>query len=379
MKHIFAKHELGAIESFMKFLALKLIANWLDLLKPKKQTQEVSFKTIPAICAFSSVLSLSIVGLTASNIQDIAVAQQKQNLSNVTLRVAKYKGGWDLLLKLAKQDNFPYKVEFKEFTAGNLIVQAINANAIDVGSGSEIPPIFGIQSNAAVKVIASNRGPTVGQTLLVPKNSKARTVADLKGKKVGYVRATTAHYFLIKMLEEVGLSFKDINPVALTIPDGLSAFRRGDLDAWATYGYAIQQAKKDGARELKSAKNILSGNFLIYASPKAIADQNQKAAIGDFLCRLKKAQNWREANSKNLETWSQAYAQAIGVDLKLVLDDAREGLQQRRSQIRPVSKEAIASQQRVADTFAKSGVIPSKVNVTPLWDGTFTNAINQCK
>jgi len=50
------------------------------------------------------------------------------------------------------------------------------------------------------------------------------------------------------MLEQEGLTLKDVNAVPLTIPDGLSAFRRGDLDAWATYGYAIQQAQKDGAK-----------------------------------------------------------------------------------------------------------------------------------
>ncbi|MEH1846482.1 MAG: hypothetical protein V7L25_16160 [Nostoc sp.] len=34
-------------------------------------------------------------------------------------------------------------------------------------------------------------------------------IADLKGKKVAYIKATTAHYFLIKMLKEVGLTLKD--------------------------------------------------------------------------------------------------------------------------------------------------------------------------
>ncbi|GJD19828.1 putative sulfonate transport system substrate-binding protein [Rivularia sp. IAM M-261] len=314
-----------------------------------------------------------------TNTHSVAVAQRAQNsnLSNTTLRIAKYKGGWDLLLKLAGQDKFPYKVEFKEFTAGNLIVQAINANAIDLGSGSEIPPIFGIQSNAAVRQIALNRGLTIGQTLLVTKNSRARTVADLKGKKVGYVRATTSHYFLIKMLEEVGLTFKDINAVALSIPDGLSAFRRGDLDAWATYGYSIPQAKRDGARELKSARNILSGNFLVYAAPQA-ADQNKKAAIGDFVCRLKKAQNWRESSPRNLEAWAKAYAEAIGVEPNVVLETARQEARQRRSQIFPISRSGIASQQDVADTFAKYGVIPSRVSVAPLWDNTFSNTITRC-
>lgn len=347
--------------------------------EPTNQPKKASLPSFATMFAISGILSVVITGVTASNTQNVAVAQPAPNLSNVTLRVAKYKGGWDLLLKLAGQDKFPYKVEFTEFTGGNLMAQAINGNAIDLASGSEIPPIFGIQSNAALRLIASTRGPTIGQTLLVPKNSTAKTVADLRGKKIGYVRATTAHYFLIKMLEEVGLSFKDVNAIALSIPDGLSAFRRGDLDAWATYGYAIQQAKKDGARELKSARNILSGNFLIYGAPRAIADPNKKAAIADFICRIKKAQNWREASPRNLDTWSAKYAEAIGVDKKVVLDEAKEGLKQRRSQVFPISKEAIASQQKVADTFAQAGVIPSRVNVAPLWDGTFTDAINRCK
>ncbi|MDM9384061.1 ABC transporter substrate-binding protein [Chlorogloeopsis sp. ULAP01] len=289
--------------------------------------------------------------------------------------MAKYKGGWDLDLKLAELDNFPYKIQFTEFTGGNLMVQAINAGAIDLASASEIPPIFAIESKASVKIIATRKGPTVGQVVLVPKNSTAKTIADLKGKKVGYVKATTAHYFLIKMLEKVGLTMKDMTAVPLSIPDGLSAFRKGDLDAWATYGYSIPQAKKEGARVLESAKDILSGNFVIIAAPNAIADPEKKIAIADFLCRLQKSQAWRESN---LKQWSKSYATAINVDESIVYEDAQEGQQQRRQQLLPVSDEAINSQQKVADTFFKAGVIPAKVNVKQLWDSTFNEDIAKC-
>ncbi|MEH1922122.1 hypothetical protein [Nostoc sp.] len=81
----------------------------------------------------------------------------------------------------------------------------------------------------------------------------------------------------------------------------------------------------------------------------------------------------------NIDKWSKTYAQSIGVDEKIVLEDAKEGVKQRRSQLLPISQKAIASQQDVADTFYRAGVIPSKVDVKPLWDGSFTNAINQCK
>ncbi|WP_341529263.1 ABC transporter substrate-binding protein [Nostoc sp. UHCC 0302] len=325
--------------------------------------------------AMTGTTTAVVVTASCTKNSNQIAATSAVDLSDVTLRVAKYKGGWDLQLKLAGLDNFPYKTQFTEFTGGNLMVQAINANAIDLASCSEIPPIFAIASQDAVKIIAATKGPTIGQTVLVPKNSTAKTIADLKGKKVGYIKATTAHYFLIKMLKEVGLTLKDVNGIALSIPDGLSAFRKGELDAWATYGYSIPQAKKDGARELKSAKDILSGNFLIVAAPKAIADTAKQAAIADFLCRIKKSQAWQ---ASNLETWAKNYATAIGIDESIVLEQAKLEQQQRPSQVLPTSDDAIASEQEVADTFAEAGVIPSKVEVKPLWDNSFNNAISQC-
>ncbi|MEH1846481.1 MAG: hypothetical protein V7L25_16155 [Nostoc sp.] len=60
-------------------------------------------------------------------------------------------------MKLAGLDNFPYKTQFTQFTGGNLMVQAINANAIDIASCSETPPIFAIGTQDAVKIIAATR------------------------------------------------------------------------------------------------------------------------------------------------------------------------------------------------------------------------------
>ena len=342
------------------------LANWRFLRTRCRRSMALMF-------ALGCCMAVAIAACSAGNSANLSA--KPADLSNVILRVAKYKGGWDLQLKLAKLNNFPYKTEFTEFTGGNLMVQAINAGAIDIASSSEIPPIFGIESNAVVKIIAATKGPTVAQVVLVPQNSTAKSIADLKGKKVGYVKATTAHYFLIKMLEEVGLTMQDINAVPLSIPDGLSAFRKGDIDGWATYGYAIAQAEKTGAKVLKSAKDILSGNFLIVAAPSAIADPNKKAAISDFLCRLKKSQVWQ---TSNLKDWSKNYAQTIGVDEAIVYEDAKEGQQQRHSELLPISDQAIASQHQVADTFTSSGVLKSKVDVKTLWDNSFNQAIEKC-
>jgi sulfonate transport system substrate-binding protein len=79
------------------------------------------------------------------------------------------------------------------------------------------------------KQIAVYHGDVNNQVVLVPKGSAIRSLGDLKGKRVGYVRATTTQYYLIQMLKSAGLSWDDIDPVAMTVSDGAEAFGRGSL------------------------------------------------------------------------------------------------------------------------------------------------------
>ena len=125
---------------------------------------------------------------------------------------------------------------------------------------------------------------------MVPKGSPVRSVADLKGKRVGYVRATTAQYFLLKMLHQHGLNWNDIQPIDLGINAGLTAMQSGAVDAWATYGYAIQILQaRSGARVLQNATGILSGNYLVGVEPRLLEDATVCRAIADYIGRLDKS------------------------------------------------------------------------------------------
>lgn len=195
------------------------------------------------------------------------------DFSGLTLRVGTYKGLWRALLQSSGQADTPYRIDWRELNNGVLHIEAINGDALDLGSGSEIPAIFAARQKAHVRFIAATREDLNNQVTLARKDAPIQKIADLKGKRVGYVRATTAHYFLSKQLAEAGLGFNDIQAVSLTPADGLSAFARGDLDAWAIYGYNGQIARTQyGARPIKTGVGYLSGNFPIYANPRAVDD-----------------------------------------------------------------------------------------------------------
>ncbi|HEX7782965.1 MAG TPA: ABC transporter substrate-binding protein [Sphingobium sp.] len=279
-----------------------------------------------------------------------------------------------LLLKSAHIPLQGFDLQYSEFASGHLVVEALNGGSLDFGSMSEIPPIFAAASAIqSFKQIAVLHGDVNNQVVLVPKGSTARSIADLKGKRVGYVRATTAQYFLIRMLEEVGLGWNDIVPVAMGVSDGAAAFSQGALDAWAIYGFSIQRAiSTEGARILRTAKGILSGNYLMVAHVDALADPDKVAAIGEYLKLLRKGFAWAVSNR---DAWAGIIATDISVPKAYVVDQFRRSTAP--YSLRPVTQEAIASQQQVADVFGKAGLLPKPVDVRSLWDDRFNDLIRK--
>lgn len=298
-------------------------------------------------------------------------ASSATDLSGLTLRVAVYKGVWRPLLQAAGEANTPYKIDWRELNNGVLHIEAINGDALDIGSGSEIPATFAARQKANVRFVAASHEDLNNQVTLARKDAPIHKIADLKGKRVGYVRATTAHYFLSKQLAEAGLGFDDIQAVNLTPADGLSAFARGDLDAWAIYGYNGQIARTQyGARTIKTGKGYLSGNFPVYANPRAIDDPRRHAAITDYLLRVQRAYAW--ANRNYL-----AYAKAQSAETRVPVGDLVELFNGRSDDyaLGPVTETIVRSHQDVADTFQRLGVLDGPANVAPFWDRSFDRAL----
>ncbi|MEG2029375.1 MAG: ABC transporter substrate-binding protein [Janthinobacterium sp.] len=293
-------------------------------------------------------------------------ARAAPQLRDTTLRIGTYKGGDSYYFDEAGVAALPYKSAIAEFAAGNLIVEALAAGSLDCGGMSEIPPIFAAASGAPMKVIAVLRGDVNNQVVLLPKHSAITDPAQFKGKRIGYARSTTSHYFLLQLLKEKGLSFKDIEPVALAPQDGFAAFQSGQLDAWVIYGLVVELAKNQGARVLRTADGYLSGNYVISAATSAIADPLKHAAIGDYLQRIAKVYQWI---NEHPQQWAQKSGRIAGVPPQLFLNQVRARSQPYK--LVAVDAAAIASQQQVADTFAQAGLLARRIDVTPLWDRSF--------
>ncbi|MPY59446.1 ABC transporter substrate-binding protein [Streptomyces spongiae] len=296
-----------------------------------------------------------------------AEAESPSDVSSVTLRVG--ATGWkteEAVLKFAHLDDTPYNVRWSVFQGGDQQLQAVRAGALDLASSSEIPPVFAAADGEPnFKVVAVQRGATLNQEVVAPKGSKITDIAGLKGKKVGYVQNTTAHYFLYELLKRAGLKWSDIDAKPLLPNDGLAALNGGGIDAFASYGTSIITAHQQGATTIGSGKDILSGNFLWSARDSVLGSAAQRKAAADLIARITKA--YAYVNDGRQSEFAEVVAKATHQPVAQAEKDFRDQQAQRPTAARGVGDDTIASQQKVADAFAQLGALKQKLNVSSFW------------
>jgi sulfonate transport system substrate-binding protein len=116
--------------------------------------QELKPVTTPFSLSRRSALGVLAGSLITGGARAETGAGGGTDLGGVTLRVAYYKGGWRQLLQAAGEDKTPYRIEWKELNNGVLHIEALNGDALDIGSGSEIPAMFAARQNAKVRFVA---------------------------------------------------------------------------------------------------------------------------------------------------------------------------------------------------------------------------------
>src|SRR6202158_3136696 len=153
-------------------------------------------------------VSIALAGVGASYGQDKIVRIGFQKYGKLVL--LKSKGTLEDKLKAAG-----YSVVWTEFPSGPPLLEALNVGAIDFGNAGEAPPIFAQAAGAPLQYVAYEPPAPRGEAILVPKDSRLNSVADLRGKKVALNKGSNVHYLLVKALEKAGVKYSEVEPVFL--------------------------------------------------------------------------------------------------------------------------------------------------------------------
>lgn len=246
-------------------------------------------------------------------------------------------------------------VEWVEFAAGPPLVEALNVGAIQLGWTGDAPPIFGQSAGSAIVYVAALPSNGEGEAVFTKSDSGLKSIADLKGKKVGVGKGTSAHNLLVAALEANGLKLSDIEVVYLSPADAAAAFASDAIVAWAVWDpfFAIAETKYQPTILARSSE-VLKVNTYFLANRDFAADNAE--VITATVAALGEAAAWADANRDKVAT---TVAEVTGVPIAaqtLAVNRAKFG-------IYPITPEIIAGQQATADRFFALGLIPAAVNI----------------
>jgi len=247
------------------------------------------------------------------------------------------------------------KVSWHEFTSGLPLLEALNLDNLDFSADvADTVPVFAQAAGAQLTFVAQEAPSPAAQAILVRADSPLKTVADLKGKKIGFAKAAGSHYLLIAALAKAGLSFKDIEPAYLTPADGRAAFEKGAIDAWVVWDPFLAAAQKQSnARVLADGTGIASYQRYYLASTRFA--KARPDVLGVIYGELERAGKWVKASPKEA---ASVLAPVWGIDAAIV-----EQANARRSYaVRPAVPEALGEQQRIADAFFAEKLLPKKID-----------------
>jgi sulfonate transport system substrate-binding protein len=246
-------------------------------------------------------------------------------------------------------------VQWLEFPAGPQLLEGLNAGAVDVGTVGETPPIFAQAAGVDFAYIGNEPPAPKGEAIVVQHDSPIRSVADLRGKKVGLNRGSNVHYLLVKALQHAGLSYSDIQPVFLTPADARAAFVQNSIDAWVIWDpYLAAAERQANARVLTTGEGLVR-NTQYYVAAKKFADR-QPQLLHTLLAELDQVDQWSRTHIPDV---ASQLSPLVGLDaptLELALNRASYGVQ-------PIDAATLAYQQQIADTFAELKLIPKKLVV----------------
>ena len=305
-------------------------------------------------------------GAVASVLGGAAIARAAGNAPAETLtqlRIGFQKSAVNLVIlkqQAALEKRFPAtRVSWVEFPAGPQLLEALAVGSLDFGLTGDSPPVFAQAAGKELVYVGAEPPKPLSSAILVKADSPLRRLADLNGRKVALQKGSSAHYLTVRAIERAQLQWADFTPIYLAPADARAAFEKGAVDAWAIWDPYYAATELDLKPRSLTTGSGLSNNNSFYLAARAFA-AGQPGVVDHLLAELTRADAYVQSNRKES---AQLIADYSGLSLATV----HLFLSRRPSApTAPLTPAIVADQQRVADAFARLGLIPKPIVVADI-------------
>lgn len=266
----------------------------------------------------------------------------------------------------------PQGVEVKwVLSAGsNRALEYLNAGSVDFGSTAGLAALLSKANGNPIKAVYIYSRPE-WTALVVGKDSRTRTIQELKGKKIAATKGTDPYLFLLRSLQTVGLKKTDVDIVHLQHADGRAALEQGRVDAWAGLDPHMASSQLEAGSKLIH-RNIAFNTYGFLNVSEAYAKKNPQH-VQTVIKAYERARKWILANPAEA-------AKIQAEEAKISLEVAKLQLNERTDFSNPViGKEHVDALRAAApilldEALVKPGTDLNKV-IDELIDPRYVHAV----
>ncbi len=118
---------------------------------------------------------------------------------------------------------------------GRRCLQHLTDGEAQLATVADVPIVFAAHAGSVFDIIATFSASSRNHRLVVRADRGIRKAADLKGRRIGFPRGTSTHYFVDSFLTYHGIPGSQVTLVPLDVATITAALVRGEVDAAGFY------------------------------------------------------------------------------------------------------------------------------------------------
>jgi sulfonate transport system substrate-binding protein len=256
-------------------------------------------RLLPSLAAVLAVVALAACGSSDDGGDKAASSGSSGDAAETVTITVGVPRSFGYLSTLWARDVQPkgVKVQYKYFPLFTDMLTALNSGKIDLTEIGDVGAVQSYVNGGRVQAVAVTQPNDENCGLIVPKDSRATTFADLKGKKIAFLKSTNSYISFLHQIKAAGLKESDFKIVEITGPPANKAFQGGQIDGYYSIDPNMADLiEKTGGKVISTCKQAGVENLYPYvATIKAIKDK--PAAVGAVI----------QAVADNI-AWIQAHA-----------------------------------------------------------------------
>ena len=193
-------------------------------------------------------------------------------------------------------------LEIQHFKLGRNCVEKLVAGEADFATAADVPALLALMNRKDFDILATISMSKREYQMVIRQGAGITGPADLRGRRIGILAGSGAHYFTDSYLLFHGIDQSEVIHVPLAAKDPVMALERGEVDAAGLFSAQVPEAM---AR--LQGKGTVGKQLPIYTATFNLLSQTSAAGVSDqdalkFLRAIRRAERFIKAEPMQART-----------------------------------------------------------------------------